>query len=450
MGEAVTMPSFRWSRRLRAPQTALQVVASQRYNQQARKWLRRYSPVAVLGCLVAYLLGFAAGRWIGGLIGLGAVAVAALICWGALVWRRATVTIIAGVLTAAIVSSVVGKLYTTAGWRGQAPVTAASLWCLTIAASIAAWRIRRHSGSRAITAIACDVVIVGAALGSTISPDGSLILAILLIVAILATRGGLLLSMRVRRARRRSRLRPRALTDNSALDTGRLTETISDDASLTSGLQRERQIVTELSQLDPHIWSVLHSRRIPETGDIVEHMLIGPPGIIVGTTAHWPESVTLTEVRHSDGSWSAQHGEIHEIYTLEGSSELLARRLEPVLVAARQVAWTLDVHPDELRCLVIFATGAKQLPEPVVEIDLLGLWDPQRQTAFDATAYLVSVHALVGFLLSLPRRTMTEPGRFARLTSRFRNTDQKAAQEQRDNRFMRDVAAICDQLFKPV
>jgi hypothetical protein len=446
----VTVSSSRWARRLRIPQTALQVVATQRFDQQARRWIRRYSPVAALGCLVGYLLGFTAGGWKGGLIGLAIVALVVLAGWGALIWRRATITIFAGILTAALVSSVVGKLYTAAGWSGEAPVTAASLWCLTIASSVAAWRVRRHRGNRAATALACDAVIVVAALVSTISPDGSLILAIVAVIAIITARGGLMLSLRVRRARRRSRLQPRELEDDNVLDTGRLTEVIGDDAALTSGLKREQQVVAELGQLDSRLWTTLHSRRIPETGDIVEQLLIGPAGIIVGTTAHWPESVTLTEVRNADGTWSSQRGEIHEIYTLEGSSELLAHRLEPVLVATRQVAWTLDVHPDELRCVIIFTTGAQQLPEPVVEIDLLGLWDPQRKCSFDATAYLVSVHALVGFLINLPHRTMTEAGRFAKLSERMRRADQRQAQQQRDNRFMRDVAAICDQLFKPV
>ena len=444
------MPSFRWSKRLRVPQTALNLVAAQRFDQQARRWLRRYAPAGVLGCLAGYLLGFTAGGWAGGFIGLGVVALIVLGIWGALIWRRATITIAAGIITAAIVSSVVGKLYTAAGWSGQAPVTAASLWCLTVAASFAAFRVRRHRGSRAVTALICDAVIIVAALASTISPDGSLIVAILAIVLILATRGGLFLSLRVRRARIRSRLQPREFLDDNTVDTGRLTQVISDDAALTSGLKREQQVVAELAQLDPHSWTTLHSRRIPETGDIIEHLLIGPAGLVVGTTAHWPESVTLTEVRNPDGTWSAQMGEIHEIYTLEGSAELLAQRLEPVLVATRQVAWTLDVHPDELRCVVIFTSGARQLPEPVVEIDLLGLWDPQRKSSFDATAYLVSVHALVGFLIGLPHRTMTEPGRFGRIAAKIRKTDQAAAQQQRDNRFMRDVAAVCDQLFKPV
>ena len=444
------MSAFRWSRRLREPQTALQVVATQRFDAQARRWLRRHFPVGVLGCLVGYLIGFTADGWKGGLIGLGIVALAVLVGWGALIWRRATLTIAGAILTAAIISSVVGKLYTAAGWSGQAPVTAASLWCITIASSVAAWRLRRHRGSRAMTALACDVVIIIAALASTMSPAGSLIAAVIVIVAILALRGGLLLSIRVRRARRRSRLQPREIADDNMLDTARLNDVIQDEAALTTGLKRERQIVAELSQLDPRSWTALHSRRVPETGDIVEHLLIGPAGIVVATAAHWPEAVTLTEVRNADGTWSAQHGEIHEVYTLGGSPELLAKRLEPILATTRQVAWTLDVHPDELRCVIIFTGGAQQLPEPVVEIDLLGLWDAPRKTSFDATAYLVSVKALLGFLLALPHRTMTEPGRFAKFSARLRNTDLSVAQQQRDIRFMRDVAAICDQLFKPV
>jgi hypothetical protein len=443
----MTVPSSRWSKR-RVPQTALNVLAARRFDEQARRWLRRYSPTAVFACLVGYLLGFTAGGWVGGFIGLAVVAVAVLAGWGALIWRRATVTIIGAILTAAIVSSVVGKLYTAAGWKGQAPVTAASLWCLIVVASFGAWRVRRHRGNRAITALACDAVIIIAALASTISPSGSLIIAILVIVGILAVRGGFLLSLKVRRARIRSRIQPRELADDNRLETGRLSEIISDDASLARGLKREQRIVQELTELDPRAWTVLHSRRIPETGDIIEHLLIGPPGIVVATAAHWRESVTLTEVRNADGTWTAQLGEIHEIYTLEGSAELLAQRLEPVLVETRQVAWTLDVHPDELRCVVIFENDA-QIPEPVVEIDLLGLWDPVREASFDATAYLVSVHSLVGFLLRLPRRTMTDAGRFSRLSAKMRRTDRNVAQQQRDHRFMRDVAAICDQLFRP-
>lgn len=443
----MTVPSFRWSKR-RPPQTALRVLAARRFDEQARRWLRRYSATAVFGCLVGYLLGFTADGWVGGFVGLGVVALAVLAGWGALIWRRATVTIIAGLLTAAIVASVVGRLYTAAGWKGQAPVTAASLWCLIVVASFGAWRVRRHRGNRAITAVACDVVIIVAALASTISPGGSIVVAILVIVGILTVRGGFLLSLRVRRARVRSRLQPRALADDNRLETTRLAEVVRDDASLARGLKREQRIVQTLSELDPRTWTVLHSRRVPETGDIIEHMLIGPPGIVIATAAHWKEAVTLTEVRNADGTWTAQLGEIHEIYTLDGSAELLAQRLEPVLVETRQVAWTLDVHPDELRCVVIFGNEA-QLPEPVVEIDLLGLWDPVREAPFDATAYLVSVNSLVGFLLRLPRRAAADAGKFSRLSAKMRRADRSIAQQQRDNRFMRDVAAICDQLFRP-
>lgn len=431
-------------RRRRGP-TALQVVAEQRYVEQARSWLKRNAAVGFLACLAGYVFGFLAAGWAGGAIGLGIVAAFAACAGAAMLWRRLTVSVIGAVLTVAAVSSIVGKLYSSVGWGGDATVVAAGLWCLTIVGLLGAWRIRRHAGNRAVTSLACDGVVIVAALISSSTTDGAIALGILGVLVILAVRGGALLSLRVFRARVRSRLIPRGLPKETTIDTSRFVESIKDDRALVSGMQRELLVTAELAALDGRRWSVLQSRRLPGTGDVIEQLLIGPPGIVVCSTAHWSESVTLSETP-TDGT----PGIVNEVYTLEGSSELLARRLEPVLVATRQVAWTLDVHPDELRCVVVFSTGAQQLPEPVVEVDLLSLWDPERQCSFDATAYLVSIHALAGFLQGLPRHPSDEPGRLSRLLVRLRGGDPDLARRHREDRYTRDLAAVCDQLFMPV
>lgn len=443
-------PPSRWLRRSRPAPSALQYVADRRYDERARGWARRYLPAAVLGCVGGYLAGFGLAGWIGGLVGLAVVAAAAGCVLSAVLWRRFTIAVVAAVATIAVVGAIVGDIYAAAGLSGDATVTAAGLWCLTLVGLLGAWKVRRHAGSRAVTSLLCDGVVIVAALLSGINSSGAVVLAILGIVAILAVRGGLLLSLRVRRAQKRSRLVPRELPRESTVDITRLADSARDDATLASGLDRERQVAQQFSELDPQAWTALHSRRLPGTGDIIEHLLVGPSGIVVCTTAHWRESVVLTDIRKPDGNWSAPPGIGHEVYTLDGSSELLARRLEPILVATRQVAWTLDIHPDELRCVVIFADGSRQLPEPVVDIDLLRLWDPQRSCPFDATAYLVSLHALVGFLLGLPRRSNALPGRLSRVSARLRHADPDVSQQVRDARYARDVATICDQLFEPV
>ncbi|HVX45410.1 MAG TPA: hypothetical protein VHC49_16075 [Mycobacteriales bacterium] len=438
----MSVSSFRRPRR-RGP-TALQVVAEQRYVEQARSWLKRNAAIGFLACLAGYVFGFLAAGWKGGVVGLAVVAVFAACAGAAMLWRRLTVSIIGAILTIALVSSIVGKLFTSVGWGGDATVVAASLWCLTLVGLLGAWRVRRHAGNRATTSLACDAVVIVAALISS-STDGAIILGFLGVLGILAVRGGALLSLRVFRARIRSRLIPRGLPKETTIDTSRFVDSIQDDAALVSGMERERLVSAELGELDLHRWSILQSRRLPGSGDVIEHLLIGPPGIVVCFTAHWNESVTLTEVPTHGAP-----GVVNEVYTLDGSSELLARRLEPILVATRQVAWTLDVHPDELRCLVIFSTGGRQLPEPVVEIDLLSLWDPERETTFDATAYLVSINELAGFLQELPRHATDEPGRLSRFATRLRGGDPEVAQRHREDRYTRDLAAICDQLFIPV
>lgn len=431
------------SRRSRQPPTALQFVAAQRYGEQARGWVRRYLPAAVLVCLAGYLLGFAAAGWVGGLIGLGAVAGVGVVGWGVLLWRRLTVAVAAALLTVAAVGGIVGRLYQANGLGGEAAVAAGSLWCLTFVGLLGSWRIRRHAGNRALTAIACDAVVVVAAFISGTSINAAIALAIVGVIVVLAVRGGMLLSLQVMRARVRSRLKLRRLSSDGVLDISRLSDEITDDTKLVQGMKRERQVNEALAELDPRIWTLLHSRRLPETGEILEHLLIGPPGIVVCSTAHWQEAVALTDI--GGGQVLAQ-----QVYTLNGSSKLLAERLQPILVATRQVAWTLDIHPDELRAVVVFAGDARQLPEPVVEIDLLRLWDDVRECQFDATAYLVSAQALVGFLLALPRRSAARTGRLGGLFWRLRGVDQAIIEQRRDLRYARDVAAICDQLFPPV
>jgi len=150
----------------------------------------------------------------------------------------------------------------------NATFTAASLWCLTFAAFIVSWRVRRHVGSRAMTAIVCYASLLRA-LVSAIFPDGGLSLPCLAIGLIPRGIPASALPAR-RRARYLSRLARAHSQQSAKLDLGALdSPTRCDRRAYRDGFVEAARRGSSPSSTRG-CWSVLRSRRVPETGKIIE------------------------------------------------------------------------------------------------------------------------------------------------------------------------------------
>ena len=78
-------------------------------------------------------------------------------------------------------------------------------------------------------------------------------------------------------------------------------------ANFRQGAEGEAETAAALAELSPHGWVVLHDRLIP-TGGNIDHLVIGPGGVVVVDSKSWSGSVTVTteELRVGGRNRSAQ------------------------------------------------------------------------------------------------------------------------------------------------
>ena len=94
----------------------------------------------------------------------------------------------------------------------------------------------------------------------------------------------------------------------------------SDDAQ---GPKGEMKVGKELSKL-PTGWRVLHSLQMDETGSDIDHLVIGPPGIVAVSTKHHPKGKVTVYDRTVYVNGHAAHD---HVWTSERSAKRVAATL---------------------------------------------------------------------------------------------------------------------------
>ncbi len=72
------------------------------------------------------------------------------------------------------------------------------------------------------------------------------------------------------------------------LSTGLRARIFGSRADDALGPKGDQKVGKELSKL-PHGWRVLHSMHMDETGSDIDHLVIGPPGVVAVSTHHHPK-----------------------------------------------------------------------------------------------------------------------------------------------------------------
>jgi hypothetical protein len=98
------------------------------------------------------------------------------------------------------------------------------------------------------------------------------------------------------------------------------------------GARGERRTGRQLRQLERQGWAVLHDRAIPGSRANLDHLLIGPPGVVYVDTKQWT-SGAQAEIRHGE-LWYGRHNHARSLRTAAWEASQAARALDvPVRTA---------------------------------------------------------------------------------------------------------------------
>ena len=318
---------------------------------------------------------------------------------------------------------------------GYAP----AYWALDLAALLGAWMIRRHRGNRGVTVLAADAAITAASLLSGYSENAAAAAGFAAMLGVLALRGGAGSALRYRRARLRSGITARAAAPllrapTADLDQARRAEAF-DPANLARGIDSERRTAAVLDTLDPGEWYVMHSRRLPRTNADLDHLVVGPPGVVMVDTKDWNAVITARTERPSP------EADAYQVYALNGSAERLSERLAASAFEASRVAWALRKANQEVHVVIAF-TSRTRLPSEHTVVELLDVWDESQRRHWNATLHLTRADAVADVLRQLPAASAPRPGFFRRRLQR-----RSIPGPERDRLYIQDLAAAADHVF---
>ncbi|MFC8190242.1 nuclease-related domain-containing protein [Cellulomonas sp. NPDC057328] len=197
-----------------------------------------------------------------------------------------------------------------------------------------------------------------------------------------------------RRARKVARLREE-VARGGAVDAEVLRRAQQQQRNWSVGAEGERLVAASLAYLERYGWTTLHDVRWPGRKQAnIDHIAIGPGGIVVIDAKNWSGHVAVT-----DGALR-QNG-----YSRASSADGAAR-------AAADVAAILGPeHRTAVRAVLCLA-AQDQAPTPVQGVDVLGRWQlpehlltlPQRLSVFDVADVARHLHEeLVVAKVSAPR-----------------------------------------------
>ena len=163
-----------------------------------------------------------------------------------------------------------------------------------------------------------------------------------------------------RMARKAARLRDEA-AHGAAVDAEVLRRTQAAQRNWSAGAEGERLVAASLAHLERYGWVTLHDLRWPGRQRAnIDHIAVGPGGIVVVDAKNWSGSVTV-----ADGALR-QNG-----YRRDSSAEGAAQ------AAADVTAMLAPQHRTAVRAALCLAAQDQQ-PTPVQGVDVVGRWDLPR------------------------------------------------------------------------
>lgn len=170
--------------------------------------------------------------------------------------------------------------------------------------------------------------------------------------------------------------------------------------NLQTGIGAEQKTAVELASLGPE-WTVLHSRSLPGTNADVDHVVIGPPGVLLVDSKH--RSGTLTYVG-ADSMGSRDRRRVLELFGAADAAptgwELNGRDAAPLAEASMFEAACIDdllaMPQDRLVTPVVLAVHGAEMNTDS------GIMQVTNDAGYTADVHVVSGPHVVGYLQSLP------------------------------------------------
>lgn len=347
-------------------------------------------------------------------------------------------------LTAAAVTAVAAALLigvlAPARVVTQHPVQAVS-YALLLLAWIAPFVPSRAFADRGVTVALGQLGVLATALLAPLAPQAAGLAGAAWILALMIFRGPGLLSLRLLRGQWRSGVR-----GNPDL-TAPKEEPLEDDVEqwkpewVEAGVAAEIATAAELRRL-PAAWTVLHSRALPGTRADVDHVAIGPAGVVVLDSKDWTGKITERVVQDpdSDETWTT--------YRLNGREDWLIDRLEPVAFEARRVAWAMMQPAEDVSIAVVF-TDRLTLPQPVVRLAMHDVWDGREHLSWDPVIHLMHRDHVVEWVQSLPERPGRRPTRLQLWRDGRRGISEAETVVRLNDRYRKDLALVADWVLPP-
>ncbi len=214
---------------------------------------------------------------------------------------------------------------------------------------------------------------------------------------------------------------------------------VMDPDNLDTGVEGEQLTAGILHDLDAD-WTVLHSRVLPGGNADADHLLAGPPGLVVVDSKVRRSRLRVDGLQGDDsGRLLLPTGSTHDLHSL----------VTPTAVETRRVALAMGVPVDTagenpIRSAVV-AYGPSFTDDVLaVSVQFLDLWDDQLVWA---DVDIVHPDALLTYLTNLPAWPVhTRPSRIRGWLDGARR-DRAMAVREHNTRHWRDIGTIADYVF---
>lgn len=342
-------------------------------------------------------------------------------------------------LVAAALVFTIGQIYELAAAASWAAVLACAV------TSVAVFSTRRTTRTPYLPTVAALTVIVTALWATAaLGLPNWLWAAPALVTSLVAVgwRADWPITWRARRAGWRSKIRYRTgapLTDRPEGDGRWMAEEY-----LEVGADAEHLTAQALTGLDDR-WHVLHSRALHYTAADADHIVIGPPGVVLVDTKY-------RSGHFESHPWVAEDGTAGSDWFYNGQV-LDASLAQSAIFEADRIAWAFHADGlDHQTVPVVLAIHGARMNVPWGEwtIELLG--DPvddasEAPVVGTRLVTLVDATHVVDYLTSLPARRFTTPTKHERAAGRRESLTPRQVEERAQRRYVRDLAAVCEHVF---
>lgn len=311
------------------------------------------------------------------------------------------------------------------------------------ATAVSVYTTRRTRRSAAIPTFAATAVTVLTFTVATLLADGHswwwLPPSLAAAFTALGWRAEWALTLRARRAAHRSKIdyvagyprRPKA-------------PKIMDEQNLAVGAAAERATGSELAKLGPG-WHVLHSRALHNTAADADHIVIGPPGIILVDTKHRTGTLHCEPWVDDDGTTGADWSFNDEPVpgTLAAST----------LFEAERIAWAFRAPTDMAPPVpAVIAMHGVHMNVPwgtiTFEKHVTGE-DGEELTAGRQSVTFVDAENLAEYLRQLPARDFGNPTSKEKRDAKKNGATASALRRVARGRYISDLATVANHLFIP-